>query len=103
MPAIQLVQTPVFYGYAFSAYAEFPAPIATGQLEAAFAKLGVKVAAVGELAPTNISVAGESDIQLAHIEADPSVAAGVWIWGVADNLQLAATNAVRIAEGLLAK
>ncbi len=57
----------------------------------------------GEPAPTNISVAGESDIQLARIEADPSVAAGVWIWGVADNLRLAATNAVRIAEGLLAK
>ena len=103
VPAIQLVQTPVFYGYAFSAYAEFAAQIAPGQLEAAFAKLGVKVAVAGEPAPTNISVAGESDIQLARIEADPSVAAGVWIWGVADNLQLAATNAVRIAEGLLAK
>jgi aspartate-semialdehyde dehydrogenase len=103
MPAIQLVQAPVFYGYAFSAFAEFAAPVATGQLEAAFVTAGVKVAAPGDAAPTNISVAGEDEIQIARIETDPSAAAGVWIWGVADNLRLATTNAVRIAEELLAK
>ena len=50
-----------------------------------------------------MSVAGESEIQLSQIEADPGVAGGVWIWGVADSLRLAATNAVRIAEELVAK
>jgi aspartate-semialdehyde dehydrogenase len=103
VPAVQLVQAPVFYGYAFSAFAEFVAPIATGQLEAAFATAGVKMAASGDAAPTNISVAGKNEIQIARIEADPSVTAGVWIWGVADNLRLSTTNAVRIAEELLAK
>src|ERR1700690_237893 len=103
VPAIQLVQAPVFYGYAFSAYAEFAAPVPASHLEAAFATAGVKVAAPGDAAPTNISVAGEDEIQIARVEADPSVAAGIWIWGVADNLRLATTNAVRIAEGLLAK
>ena len=103
VPAIQLVQTPVFYGYAFSAYTEFAAAPAPEQLEAAFRNLGVKMAVAGEPAPTNVSVAGESEIQLAPIETDPNVAAGVWMWGVADNLRLATTNAVRIAEELLAK
>lgn len=103
IPAIQLVQAPVFYGYAFAAYAEFSSPQPAEQLEHAFANLGVKVAeSVGD-APTNVSVAGESEIQLARIERDPSVPAGVWLWGVADNLRLAATNAVRIAEELVAK
>src|ERR1700690_1227943 len=105
VPAIQLVQTPVFYGYAFSAYAEFtaaPSP-SPEQLADALKNLGVKIAGAGDPAPTNISVAGESEIQLARIEADPNVAAGVWLWGVADNLRLATTNAVRIAEELLAK
>jgi aspartate-semialdehyde dehydrogenase len=41
IPAIQLVQAPVFYGYAFAAYAEFASPPPAGQLEAAFANLGV--------------------------------------------------------------
>ena len=103
VPAIQLVQAPVFYGYAFAAYAEFASPAPNEKLQAAFAGLGVKFIGAGEPAPTNISVAGESEIQLARIEPDPNIAAGVWLWGVADNLRLAATNAVRIAEELLAE
>lgn len=103
VPAIQLVQAPVFYGYAFAAYAEMAARVAQEQLEAAFAHLGVKIGAPGELPPTNVSVAGESEIQLARIDPDPNIASGVWIWGVADNLRLAATNAVRIAEELVAR
>jgi aspartate-semialdehyde dehydrogenase len=102
MPAIQLVQAPTFYGYAFSAFAQFAALIPAEQLEAALANLGVKISAPGEPAPTNISVAGESEIHVARIESTPGTEAGIWIWGVADNLRLAATNAVRIAEELLA-
>ena len=102
VPAIQLLQAPVFYGYAFAAYAEFASLPAPEQLAAAFANLGVKIAAADDPAPTNVSVAGEDEIQLARIEPDPNIAAGVWLWGVADNLRLAATNAVRIAEEILA-
>jgi aspartate-semialdehyde dehydrogenase len=103
VPAIQLVQAPVFYGYAFAAYAEFESAPRPDELEAAFANLGVKVAAPGDSAPTNVSVAGESEIHLARIQPDPNVAAGVWLWGAADNLRLATANAVRIAEELLGK
>jgi aspartate-semialdehyde dehydrogenase len=104
VPAIQLVQAPVFYGYAFAAYAEFRSPLAPEQLEASLSDLGVKIEGPDEgVAPTNISVAGESDIHLGRIEPDGSSLGGVWLWGVADNLRLAATNAVRIAEELLAK
>jgi aspartate-semialdehyde dehydrogenase len=103
MPAIQLVQAPVFYGYAFAAYAEFASPMAAEQLHAAFANLGVKIVAPDDGPPTNVSVAGEGEIHMARIEPDPGIANGVWLWGVADNLQVAATNAVRIAEELVAK
>ncbi len=102
VPAIQLVQAPVFYGYAFSAYAELASLEPLGQLESAFANLGVKIDAARE-APTNISVAGETEIHLARIESDPNVANAVWLWGVADNLRLPAVNAVRVAEALIAK
>ena len=63
----------------------------------------MKVAQVDDEAPSNASVAGESEIHLARIEADPNVANGVWIWGAADGLRLTATNAVRIAEEMIAK
>jgi aspartate-semialdehyde dehydrogenase len=103
LPAIQLVQAPVFYGYAFAGYAESEASTDAEQLQAAFANLGVKVAQADDEAPSNASVAGESGIHLARIEADPNVVNGVWIWGAADGLRLAATNAVRIAEEMIAK
>jgi aspartate-semialdehyde dehydrogenase len=104
VPAIQLVQAPVFYGYAFAAYAEFgSAAVSAKQLEEAFANLGVQVAATADDSPSNASVAGESAIHLARIDADPNVAGGFWIWGAADGLRLAATNAVRIAEEIVAK
>ena len=101
IPAIQLVQAPVFYGYAFAACLEATSSVATEQLEAAFANLGVKLTPVGEPSPTNVSVAGENEIHLARIDADPSSSSAFWVWGVADNLRLAAVNAVRIAEKLL--
>jgi aspartate-semialdehyde dehydrogenase len=103
VPAIQFVQAPVFYGYAFSAYAELASPQPLGQLESAFANLGVKVGATGDAPPTNISVAGESEIHLARIDSDPNVENAVWLWGAADNLRLPAVNAVRIAEALIEK
>ncbi len=102
VPAIQLVQAPVFYGYACTAYAEFKSPLPTDQVEAAFEKLGVKIDAPGDPGPTNVSIAGESEIHLRRVEADPSIPMGQWFWGVADNLRLAASNAVRIAEELIA-
>jgi len=101
-PAIQLVQAPVFYGYAVAAYAETASAVAAADIEEALAKLGVKIAGPGDVPPTNVSAAGETEIQLARIEPDPNIASGVWIWGVVDNLRLAATNAVRIAEELVA-
>jgi aspartate-semialdehyde dehydrogenase len=103
LPAIQLVQAPVFYGYAFAAYAELASPVPHEKFESAFANLGVKIGASGVAAPTNVSVAGASEIHLARIEPDPNMGNGVWLWGVADNLRLAATNAVRIAEELVAQ
>jgi aspartate-semialdehyde dehydrogenase len=102
-PAIQLVQAPIFYGYAFAAYTEFASPQSAEQLGLGFSSVGMKVAGPAEPPPTNATVATENEIHLARIEADPNVANGVWIWGMADNLRLAAVNAVRIAEELVAK
>ncbi len=102
IPAVQLIQAPVFYGYAFSAYAEFAVPMDAAKIEKALTGVGIHLAAKDEPGPTNVSVAGEERIQMARVERDANVPAGIWLWGVADNLRLAVANAVRIAEELLA-
>lgn len=105
-PAIQLLQAPVFYGYAFAAYADLGLGAAEKSLDAiaaSFASLGAKIAAADEPPPDNVSVAGQSEIHFGRMSSDPNFPSGLWMWGVADHLRLAATNAVRIAEELLAK
>jgi aspartate-semialdehyde dehydrogenase len=99
--AIDLIQVPVFYGYGFSAFAELAAPPEPGVLARALEGAGIQVLASSQ-SPTNMSVAGESLISVAEVEADFAVNNGCWIWGAADNLRLASSNALSIAETLLA-
>ncbi len=101
LPAIQLIQAPVFYSYAFSSYAEFGSSPEPEALKQALGAAGVNLDAAGP-APSNVSVAGESRIALTQIERDPNLERGYWFWGAADNLRLAAANALSIAEKLLA-
>src|SRR5208282_3945529 len=68
-PAIQLVQVPVFYGYAFSAFVDLSAPAASPrEIEAALAGCGIQAGSPADPPPTNVSVAGESQIHIAPIE-----------------------------------
>lgn len=101
-PAVQLIQAPVFYGSAFSAFVEFAAPQDATALERALAAAGVKLATSANESPSNVSVAGESGISLGAALPDANVANAYWLWGAADNMRLAASNAVSIAETLIA-
>jgi aspartate-semialdehyde dehydrogenase len=99
VPAIQVVQAPVFYSLAFSAYAEFERACEPSDLDAALRSAGIHVQGESESIPDNISVACESLIFVSRAERDAN---GFWIWGAADNIRLAAANALSIAEKFLA-
>ena len=102
LPAIAVVQAPVFYSHAFTAYAEFKTPPALEDLVARMQIADLKVAPANDGAPTNVSVAGEGRPVLGQPERDSSIETGVWLWGAADNLRVPTANAVAIAEKLLA-
>jgi aspartate-semialdehyde dehydrogenase len=98
-PAVALLQAPVFFSYAFMAYAEVDSPDAlVPRLSAA----GFRFADEDEMSPTNVSVAGESRPVLGRPTRDANVERGWWFWGAADNVRVAAGNAVSIAERLRA-
>jgi aspartate-semialdehyde dehydrogenase len=101
VPAIQFIQAPVFYGYAFSAFADFGAPADGGMIATALADVGVKVDVAGKAAPDNLSVAEYSAIHMAAPAGDPSSPTGSWLWGAVDHFRLAGVNAVRVAEDIL--
>jgi len=61
----------------------------------------VAIPGAEEDAPSNVSSAGQADIQLS-IKADPARSNGVWIWAAADNLRISALTAVECAESMTA-
>jgi len=98
-PALQLIAAPVFYGSAFSAYAELGADATAEQVVNVCQEAGF-VVATDATGPSNVSVAGERFVHLARPEKDLARAGGWWFWGAADNMRLPAANAVKLAEML---
>jgi aspartate-semialdehyde dehydrogenase len=101
VPAIQLVHAPVFYSYAFTAYAEFAARPDAPALGQALERAGVHIPGPDDPVASNLAVAGENRIFMSLPARDPHVPGGFWLWGAADNFRLSAFNAVRIAEKLV--
>jgi len=102
VPAVMLIQAPVFHSHAFTAYAEFKSAPALDDLGARLQAAGLNVARANDEPPTNVNVVGQSRPVLRRPERDPSIETGVWLWGAADNLRVPAVAAMAIAEKLLA-
>jgi aspartate-semialdehyde dehydrogenase len=100
VPAIRLVQVPVFYSTAVSLYAETKERVPPPELVVALDGAPVAIRRKSDKAPSQAEVAGSNEILVDAIQPDAAHPAGIWLWAVADNLRLAATNAVQIAEGL---
>jgi len=102
-PALRLFQAPVFYSLAVSLYVETAEPVAPEAAAAAVAGEHVRVRKPHQDAPTQVEVTGSSDILVDSISSDSAHPNGLWLWAVADNLRLAATNAVDLAASLRAR
>jgi aspartate-semialdehyde dehydrogenase len=100
-------RVPVRVGHSEAINLEFARPITPEQAREALRKApGIVVVddyAKGEV-PLPLACAGRDEVFVGRIRRDPTVANGLNIWVVADNLRKgAATNAVQIAEVLVAK
>ena len=97
MPALMLVQAPIFHGHAFSIYFEMAEMISVGDIAGALAGEHVLVSRGAEESPSTVSAAGQGDILLT-CRHDASHQNGIWVWAAADNLRIVAGAAVEIAE-----
>ena len=102
MPSLHLVQAPVFHAYSFSIWAEFEEKVEIDTLGAKLASPHIEVRAAGEEPPSNVGAAGQSGITVGEISADRNHPRAWWFWMVADNLHLAAENALEVAREALA-
>jgi aspartate-semialdehyde dehydrogenase len=100
MPSLRLIQAPVFHGYSISIWVEFESNPGVDAIERALASEQIDVRKDQE-PPTNVGVAGQDGIAVGGIVADRNNPRACWFWIVADNLRLAAENAVEVAREIL--
>jgi aspartate-semialdehyde dehydrogenase len=100
-PAIFLLQAPVFHGYAVAVFVEMENAVDLPALSQALAGDHVSVTGTDDEVPSNVSSAGQTDIQL-WLKSDPAQPNGVWLWAAADNLRISALTAVECAESMTA-
>jgi aspartate-semialdehyde dehydrogenase len=101
MPSLRVVHAPVFHGLSFSAWVEFESNPGMDVLENSLGMEGIEVRGAEGEPPNNVAQAGQSGIAVGAIVPDRNNAEAVWFWFVADNLRVAAENAVAVARELL--
>jgi aspartate-semialdehyde dehydrogenase len=98
-PSLLLLQAPVFHGHALAVFLELAGPADLQALSQALAGDHVVIPGADEDSPSNVSAAGQQDIQLS-LKGDPVQPNGVWLWAAVDNLRISALTAVECAESM---
>lgn len=100
------VRVPVVTGHSEAIYVETEHPLSAARARELLSRApGVTVMDDPQRAvyPTPLDAAGRDDVFVGRVREDPSLATGLSLWVVSDNLRKgAATNAVQIAEWMLA-
>ena len=95
------VRVPVLVGHAQAIWIETEKPLSPEEAREALAASGnVRLVEL----PTPATAAGRDEVLVGRVRRDPTVANGLALWAVCDNLRKgAALNAVQIAERLLSR
>ena len=100
--ALQMAQAPVFHGYVVSLLVEFGGLVALEQVERALAGEHIDVVSGESDPPSNLSAMGQEDVMVRVSKAggEDGPETRFWLWMAADNLKLAALNAIACASEL---
>ena len=106
VPHLMMLQAPVFHSESFSLFVRFaktPAGPAMDELRLclADARGGVVVNDNPEDGPSPVSVVGSDKVHIGRIARDPGDPSIYGFWITADNLRIAASNALGIAESIM--
>ena len=103
VPGLMTIQAPVFHCEAFSMFvriSETPTPEEIREC-LVDSQGNINVNVDPEDAPSPVSVIGSEAIHVGRIAADPQDPAVFGFWLTADNLRIAAANALSIAEQIM--
>jgi aspartate-semialdehyde dehydrogenase len=99
LPAVAVMQAPVFDSHSFSVFAHLVnAPAADSIQE----KLGTESSDFEwTVNPSPVGVVGTDKIHIGRVRKDPNQPSAYSLWIVADSLRLAAANAIQTAETII--
>jgi aspartate-semialdehyde dehydrogenase len=100
LPALRVVQSPVFYSLSVSLYVETREEVSPAGAAAALEGDPVKISKATDAPPSAVEAAGSGAIWVDRPAAEPGHPKGLWLWAVADSTRLAAINAIETAESL---
>jgi len=94
--ALQVVQAPVFHGYVVSMLVELTDGATQEEVEGALGGEHIDVVSKESDPPSNLSAAGQEDImvRVSKDSGEGEQGKRFWLWMAADNLKLAALNAI---------
>jgi aspartate-semialdehyde dehydrogenase len=97
--AVQMVQAPVFHSYVISLLLDLEQPATTEEVETAIEGEHIDLAEDDGEPPSNVSAAGQEDVMVRVVDdyGDTDRGTRFWVWMAADNLKLAALNAIACA------
>lgn len=101
MPSLRLIQAPVFHGYSMSLWVKFTDNPGVEAVESALRSEHIDVRRSDLEPPTAVGMAGLSGIAVGAVAMDRNAPQACWCWLVADNLRLAAENAVAVGRQFL--
>jgi aspartate-semialdehyde dehydrogenase len=100
--SLQLIHAPVFHGHTFSIAVEYERQVTLEEIEATLSAAHLHVIQGDADAPGNLNSIGDQDVsvRVRLDEESASQSRRLWLWASADNLELAALNAVECAQEL---
>jgi aspartate-semialdehyde dehydrogenase len=101
MPSLRLIQAPVFHGYSLSLWVEFEENPGVEAVESALTDARIDVRRSDLEPPTAVGIAGQDGVAVGAVAMDRNDPQACWCWLVADNLRLAAENAVAVGSEFL--
>jgi aspartate-semialdehyde dehydrogenase len=100
-PLIHALQAPVFYSYSFSIFVRLLEEPSIEEIRNAFAGDSAFVIHAADDEPSPVNVVGTHGIHVGRIRGTADQPGTFGLWLVADNLRLAASNAIRTAENIM--
>jgi aspartate-semialdehyde dehydrogenase len=101
VPSVQVLQPPIFHGNAVSLNLQLESAADIAQISSAITGEHISLTSTSEEAPSNVNAAGQGDILVA-VTPDAADANSVWLWATSDNLRVAASIGVELAESMAA-